>query len=140
MVSFAHAQYDIDATGINVVSDDRLEFYHRWLAFMRPLHRMNTSDMEVMSHMLVRREELRRSGMWDDEAERELLSTDGRQLLIARIGCGGSSFRQSLTRMRRRGALSGCRIEPRLIPHFKRDNGEYLLMVHFTIKGDEKRP
>lgn len=128
----------IDTTCINVRTDRGIEFYTYLLGFMMPLHKMRPVDVTVMANILLRREELMRSGVGREFIDPLLFSTEERKLLCQRIGCSSQALRQSLTRLRKCNAVIGNTVQLKLIPHFRLDNGEYMLKIHFFFNESDR--
>lgn len=110
-------------------------FYSLWLSFLRPLHRLQKNDIHVLTHLLLRLDELEATTGSRQAADRLLLNTDGRRELCERVGCTENALRQSIYHLRKCGAIKNGRIEPRLIPRAK-GGDECILMVHFCINEE----
>lgn len=125
-------------TIVNVPCNMGYSFYSLWLSFLRPLHRPQKNDIHVLTHLLLRREELEAATGSRQTADRLLLTTDGRRELCSKAGCSENAFRQSLYHLRKCGAIKDGRIEPRLIPRLN-GGDECILMVHFCINEKGSR-
>lgn len=121
-----------DATGINVRTSHGYEFYRKFLGFMTPLHNMRHSDLKVLAHILLRREELSKACDDKNIIDELLFSSTERQRICERIGCSMQHFRQSLTQLRKRGAIVDNKIKKEIIPQFI-NGGDYLLIIHFDF-------
>ena len=126
-----------DATGVPVSVSHGFDFYETWLRFLFCLNNVRRSDIKVMAHLLLRRDEIS-SRCPDPEIVDEILfSSTERNKVNERIGCSKECFRQSLMALRKCGAIKGNKVNQRIIPHFIY-GGDYMLMIHFRFNDSNK--
>ena len=114
------------------------EFFHYWLVFTKPFHKLGNREIEVLSIFLFKRFELSKIIKEDSLVDKYLFSSDVREELRAKTAYNKNHFHLILTNLRRSGILSSeNNINKRFIPDISEDATSFNLLYQFTIKDDK---
>lgn len=103
---------------------------------MTPLHNMRRADLNIMAHILLRREEISKTCEDQSVIDELLFSTEERRRICERVGCKLTRLKQSLAQLRKCGAIINNAVNPKIIPQFAK-GGDYLLIIHFDFNADD---
>ena len=111
-------------------------FYRMWLEMLTPFHNLANREKDVAARILLQWSKLCDSV--EDPTVREEIMWSKKSKLDIRNSLGMSSpfFQSVLRKLRANGVLvDGDRINPRYIPHLKKDDNGFVLAVMFDFSS-----
>lgn len=114
-------------------------FFKYWLQFTAPLHKLTEKDMNILSHLLIKRYELSKVITDDDVIDSYLFSRDIKTQIIEESGETRTNFSVTLSRLRKQNViLPGNKINKKFIPHISKNVDKFDLILIFDIQDDTK--
>lgn len=111
------------------------EFFHYWLVFTKPFHKLGTREIEILSMFLLKRFELSKIIKEDSLVDKYLFSSDVREEIRSKTEFNKNHFHLILTNLRKSGILSSDNIiNKRFIPDISEDITSFNLLYQFTIE------
>jgi hypothetical protein len=112
-------------------------FFHYWLDFLAPIHKLPKKDSEILAYILKKRYELSKIVTDDSQIDKFLFSTDVRDEIIEENGITKNSLQVALTHLRKTGILEiGDKVHKKFIPNLSKDSTRFDLMLLFEIQED----
>jgi len=123
-------------SGIRIPCKDTLDFYEKWFQILKPIHKLNATEIRVLSTFCKFREELGRDIKDSELLDEYLFSVETKAKIREECGLSASGFQVSMHKLRRAGVIADNKINPKLIPNIK-DNTGYRLLLWFDYRKNE---
>ena len=129
-----------------VHSTSGIDFFYKWLSFIKPLHNLTKLEMKVMALILAKRQELMFLVKDETLINNLLKSSQMRRDMRNELDMTSTQFNILYSNLKRAGAIDEDRVLSKFIPNVECDSKEYRLILIFDInekKGvdvQQKRP
>lgn len=124
-----------NTTIVSVPTDLDLQFFKYWVEFLRPLHKINPRDVEVMAMLLYKRHQLSKVIQDEKVLNTTLMSSKVRKEIRTELNIPSNYFQVMLKHLRDKKAIIGDCINPKFIPKLDDTLGDYKLIVQFSFNG-----
>ncbi len=124
-----------NTTVVSIPTDLNLQFFKYWVEFLRPLHKINPRDVEVMAMLLYKRHQLSKVIQDENVLDTTLMSGKVRKEIRNELGISSGYFQVILKHLRDKKAIVGDRINPKFVPKLDDSLGDYKLIVQFSFNG-----
>lgn len=124
-----------NTTVVSVPTDLNLQFFKYWVEFLRPLHKINPRDVEVMAMLLYKRHQLSKVIQDEKVLDTTLMSGKIRREIRNELNLSSNYFQVILKHLRDKKAIVGDHINPKFIPKLDDTLGDYKLIVQFSFNG-----
>lgn len=124
-----------NTTAVSVPTDLNLQFFKYWVEFLRPLHKINPRDVDVMALLLYKRHQLSKVIHDEKVLNTTLMSSKIRKEIRTELNVSSSYFQVMLKHLRDKKAIIGDQINPKFIPKLDDTLGDYKLIVQFSFNG-----
>lgn len=122
-----------NTTVVGVPTTLDLQFFKYWVEFLRPLHKINPRDVEVMAMLLYKRHQLSKVVADEKVLDTTLMSSKIRKEIREELNLPPNYFQVILQHLRNKKAIIGDRINPKFIPKLDDTHGDYKLIVQFMF-------
>lgn len=123
-------------SGIRITCKDTLDFYEKWFQMLKPIHKLNATEIRVLSTFCKFREELGKDIKDTELLDEYLFSVETKAKIREECGLSASGFQVSMHKLRKAGVIADNKINPKLIPNIK-DNSGYRLLLWFDYRKNE---
>lgn len=113
-------------------------FFKYWVEFLWPIHRLCPSEMEILACFLKERYALSKKITDERLLDTVIFTTRVRKKILDECGITGVFLSTKLGKFKKQGIIKEGRINPRLIPNVKEENGSFKLLLYFDFKDDNK--
>ena len=112
-------------------------FFRVWLEFLKPIHHLRNSEMDVAAALLELRHEL--SSKIEDEKilDKEILSTKSREYIMKKTGTSKLYFQSVLKNIKNCGMIKDGRVNLKYVPNID-DKDTFKLLIVFNIKNNHE--
>lgn len=124
-------------SGIRIPCKDTFDFYEKWFQMLKPIHKLNATEIKVLSTFCKFREILGRKIKDPKLLDEYLFSVETKAKIREECGLSASGFQVSMHKLRKAGVIADNKINPKLIPNIKGNNG-YKLVLWFDYKINEQ--
>lgn len=124
-----------NTTVVSVPTDLDLRFFKYWVEFLRPIHKINPRDVEVMAMFLYKRYQLSKVIRDEQILNTTLMSRKIRKEIRDELGIPTNYFQVILRHLRDKKAIVGDCINPKFIPKLDDTQPDYKLIVQFSFNG-----
>lgn len=121
-------------SGIRIPCENTLDFYEKWFQMLKPIHKLNATEIKVLSTFCKFRDELGRKIKDQRLLDEYLFSVEIKAKIREECGLSASGFQVSMHKLRKAGVMVDNRINPKLIPNVKGDKG-YRLLLWFDYRN-----
>lgn len=111
------------------------DFFRVWAEFLKPIHNLTNTEMEVLAAILKKRDELSRKYDDPEDVDEKLMGKKAKKEVMDECNLTPKYFRVILTKFRKNGVIVNNKIYLPLVPSYNK-NGAGLL-IYFDFK-DEK--
>lgn len=127
-----------NTTAVGVPTQLNLQFFKYWVEFLRPLHKINPRDVEVMAMLLYKRYQLSKVITDERVLDTTLMSSKMRKEIREELGLNPNYFQVILQHLRSKKAILGDKINPKFVPKLDDTQGDYKLIVQFIFNETDK--
>jgi len=125
------------ANNVVRVSMKRSRFFYNWLLFLRPMHGMTKSQMQVAAEFLRRRDELARKTNDEGIINGILLSNREYEKIEAKFGITRQYLRVVMTHLKKARFFTEGGINLKYVPMIGEHDDRFRLMFDFNIDNNE---
>jgi len=122
-----------NTTVVSVPTNLDLQFFKYWVEFLRPLHKINPRDIELMAMLLYKRYQLSKVIQDEKVLNTTLMSGKIRKEIRNKLNVTSNYFQVMLKHLRDKKAIVGDTINPKLIPKLDDTCEDYKLIVQFSF-------
>lgn len=122
---------DIDSVIRIPVTKDSL--YFKWLYFIKPIHGLTLTEINIASCLLKHREKLKAIIHDQSILDRELLGNTVRDEILKETGVTLKHYRMIMTSLRKHQFIVDGRINPQYIPDVKENKNDFRVLLKFDI-------
>lgn len=115
-----------------------VEFFYKWLEFIKPLHGLTKLEMKVLAMFLAKRQELLEVISRESIVSEILMGPVNRKEMRDAMDMKPAQFNIILSNLKKVGAITDGNITPRYIPNVECNSGEYRLILIFNILNEDK--
>lgn len=113
-------------------------FFRYWVEFLRPIHHLSPAEMQILACLLRERYFLSKKVKDDAILDNVVFSTEIRKKILAECDISNVFLSTKLGKFRKEGIIINGRINPKLIPNLKEEQGNFKLLLFFKFKEDEE--
>lgn len=113
---------------------DKGNVFRYWLEFLAPLHHLTEREMDVATALLQERYNLSKVITDSNLLERILMSEDTHKKIKQEYGLSNQHFQVIKSKLKSKNFLVDNKINPRLIPTVKEDQGSFLILILFDLQ------
>lgn len=120
---------------IKTLEVDKKQFFMLWLKFLKPYHHLAEKEMEFLSILLLKRNELSEIILDDSLLDSMLFDKKIRNEIKDIMGYSSMQvYNNMLSFLRKKKVIVNNKIIKGLIPDLKNDSTNYKLVLNFNIK------
>lgn len=108
-------------------------FFRHWVEFLKPLHKINDRDCDILAELLHQRHLLLKKMGEDRLVEKLVLSREIKAAVCKCCNITPGYLEVIIHHLRKKGAIVDNRINGKFIPKFDSDEKDAKLIVHFRI-------
>lgn len=108
-------------------------FFKQWLEFIRPVHKLSSKEIDILSSFLRIRYELSKSIHDENLLDSILMSVETKRQVREEHGLTPSYFQVTMTKFKKRGVLVNGRINKLYVPNVEIDSEGYKLIILFDF-------
>lgn len=112
--------------------------FHYWLEFLSPFHHLTDREQDVAAAFLRERYNLQKVILSEDLLDRTLMSEESQRDIRESCSLTNQHFQVIKSKLKSKHFLMNDKINPRLIPNVKEDNGVFQLLLLFDVKGAQE--
>ena len=112
-------------------------FFRYWLAFLSPFHSLTQREIDIASAMLLKRYQLSKAISKPDILDMTVMGENIQREIREEFGITGPHYQQIKNKLKEKGFIVDKRINKRLIPNIKEENGVFQLLLVFEYNDDE---
>lgn len=124
-----------NTTVVGIPTTLDIQFFKYWVEFLRPLHKINPRDVEVMAMFLYKRHQLSKKISDEDLLNKTLMSSSMRKEIREELNINVGYFQVIMNHLRNKKAIVDNKINPKFIPKLDDTQGDYKLIVQFSFNG-----
>lgn len=118
----------------NINVSNKYEAFEAWLKLTKSLHNLTPEEIKVLAMFLSERNELQDKIIDEELMNEHLFGTKIRKKIESAMNYESTRLPNILTTMRKKGAITGGKINPRFIPNIPKDFDGYRLVFNVNIK------
>ena len=132
-------QYSVTYQGMKIakIPTNLRNFFHHWILFTAPTHKLGKTQKRVLAEMLYYRYMLSQEVRTEKLLEKLLFETETRQNIADAVGIPKRRFDLILAELRKKKIVVGLTISPKIIPQLGVGDKEFVLAFKFIIDGNE---
>jgi hypothetical protein len=123
----------MENTNILINKIPRKEVYKTWLNFTVPIHKLTGREIDVLSEMIVERNEIMSKVKESSLVELILNSSESRVNICNRLGINGQAYNNLLCKLKTKGIVNEGKINKKFIPNVKEGANNYTLVLNFKL-------
>lgn len=109
-------------------------FFRHWIEFLRPLHRLTSTEMDVVAAFLSARYELSKSIKDEELLDQVVMSNEIRKQIREELKITTSYFLVIMTSLRKCKVFVAGKLNRKYIPNIEEGSDEYRLILLFDFK------
>lgn len=109
------------------------KFFLYWVEFLKPFHKINQKDSEVLASFLYKRYQLSKVILDENVLDQALMADEVKKEICAYHNISVNYFQVIMYHLRKNKAFIGNRINKKLIPLFDEDEKDFKLIFHFRF-------
>lgn len=117
-----------------------MDFFFKWLNFIKPLHSMTNLEMKVLSAMLAKRYELLAVVKDEKVIASVMRSSQTRKELREQLGITSTQMNILHSKLKKSGVINDCGVLSKFIPNMECNSSEYRMILTFDIKEGDTQP
>ncbi len=110
-------------------------FFQAWLEFSKPLHKLSSTEMKVLSEFLRIRHELSSKILDEELLNKNTFSNENKNLVKGICDLKTAHYQAIMTGLRKKGIIKNDEIHPKLLPVITGDADNFKLMIIFKFNG-----
>lgn len=114
-----------------------VDFFYKWLSFIRPFHNLTKTETKVLSFFLEKRSEYTVLVKDEKIITNILKSSQTKKEIREALGMTSTQFNLIFASLKRAGAIVDGKINVKYIPNVEYDSNEYRMILIFDITDEE---
>jgi len=114
------------------------KFFRYWFEFLRPLHKLTPTQIDVITSFVKHRFELSKCISDEDILDKVLMSEDTKKKIIEECEITNAHFQVIMGILRKKNIIVNNKIEPKFIPNVSLEDGSFQLLLFFDL-NDKRR-
>lgn len=110
------------------------DFFKWWFIFLRPLHHLTDREIDIIAALTKYRYELSKKINDEELLDSVLMSEDIKKKIVEECGITAPHYQVILGKLRKSKVVIGNKINPKLIPNIRDNEGSLQLLIVFPIK------
>lgn len=125
-----------NTTVIGIPTKLDYKFFLYWVEFLKPFHKINQKDSEVLASFLYKRHQLSKVILDENVLDLALMTDEVKKEICLQHKLSVNYFQVIMYHLRKNKAFIGNKINKKFIPCFDTDEKDFKLIFHFRFNGN----
>lgn len=110
------------------------DFFEKWFQILKPIHHLSNTELKVLAEFCRVRYEYSQKITDADTLDSFLFSSETKNMIMANLGIPQTSFRVSMSKLRKAGIIVNGKINQKLLPKLSSEQADYKLLLYFDLR------